>query len=141
MAPGPAYLSTPLRVRWNDCDPAGIIFFARYFEMAEAAALHLARAIALPRDAMLPPGLLALAVTRAEAEFLAPALLDDEIDLRTRVRRVAESEVDLDHEFRRGGAVLARLTETRQLIHGPERVARAFTAGQAAALRRLAAQE
>ena len=29
-----------VRIEWGDCDPAGIVFFPRYFEMFDASTAH-----------------------------------------------------------------------------------------------------
>ena len=42
-----------LRIEWGDCDPAGIIFYPRYFEIFDASTAHLLEA-ALSRAALLP---------------------------------------------------------------------------------------
>jgi 4-hydroxybenzoyl-CoA thioesterase len=88
-------VSYPLR--FGHCDPAGIAFYPRYFELCDAAiedwtasvlgydrrTLHLDRKLGLP-------------TVKLEAEFAKPGRLGDPLDFAVRTRRVGNSSVDLD---------------------------------------------
>ena len=49
-------LSVRIRVGWGDCDPAGIVFYPRFYAWMDNASHVLAREMGIPRESMLPPG-------------------------------------------------------------------------------------
>jgi acyl-CoA thioester hydrolase len=105
---GSGWVSATDRVRWGDVDFAGIVrydAFARFYDLGEATLL---RAVGHPlretidRDGVLLP-------RRAfHAEFLAPARLDDPLEVRTSVSRVGTTSFTYRHEIlHAGGAACA----------------------------------
>src|SRR6476469_9355114 len=112
----PGYIAVETYVRWGDCDPAGIAFYPRFFEWMDQAPHLLARAMGVARDDMLPPRLLGFPLVGARAEFLAPARLDDRLEVRAWVTAVGRTSLALRHEIVRLGAeevLLARGREQR----------------------------
>ncbi len=95
------YLSVRVQVAWGDCDPAGIVFYPRFFAWMDSVSHVLARAMGIPREAMLPPSadLVGFPIVRAEAQFVAPARLDDTLEVRTRVSRIGRSSLTLKHQI------------------------------------------
>lgn len=102
-------MSVPFRVRlplrFGHCDPAGIAYYPRYFELCDAAiedwtesalgvsrgTLHLELGLALPTVAL-------------HATFSAPSRLGDMLDIDISVRRVGKSSIDLGVEVTSGGS-------------------------------------
>jgi 4-hydroxybenzoyl-CoA thioesterase len=111
------YIAVRIRVRWGECDPAGIAFYPRFFEWMDTAAHALAREMGISREDMLPPTLLGLPLVSARAEFLAPALMEDTLEVRAWVTRVGRASLGLHHEIVRvgedGEQLLARGQEER----------------------------
>jgi acyl-CoA thioesterase FadM len=77
----------------------------------------------IAREAMLPPGpqMLGFPVVGSQAEFLQPARMDDQLEVRTWVARVGRSSLSLRHEIVRlepdgAEAVLVRGREDRVFI-------------------------
>jgi 4-hydroxybenzoyl-CoA thioesterase len=111
-----SHIAVAVRVRWADCDPAGIVFYPRFFEWMDLAAHALTREMGVSARDMLPPSLLGLPVVAAEAEFLAPARLEDVLEVRTTVTRIGRTSIGIRHEIVRLGdppAVLVRGREER----------------------------
>jgi 4-hydroxybenzoyl-CoA thioesterase len=94
-------LSVRVQVGWGDCDPAGIVFYPRFYAWMDNASHALARAMGIPREAMLPPGseLLGLPVVGTQAQYLTPARMDDVLEVRTWVARVGRTSLSLRHEI------------------------------------------
>ena len=102
------------RVRFADCDAAGIVFFPRYFEMLNGVVedwfagpldlsfreLHLERNLSVPTAAI-------------ETRFLAPSRLEDDLDFTLAVTRLGGASCDLRHQMFAGDQL--RL-EARQTI-------------------------
>src|SRR4051794_28189504 len=101
--PEPRYVAVRTCVRWGDCDPAGIAFYPRFFEWMDQASHVLARAMGVTRDDVLPPSLLGFPLVSARADFLAPARLDDQIEVRAWVTEVGRTSLGLRHEVVRLG--------------------------------------
>jgi 4-hydroxybenzoyl-CoA thioesterase len=140
-------LSVRVQVGWGDCDPAGIVFYPRFYAWMDSASHALARAMGIRREAMLPPGseLLGLPVVGTQAQFVTPARMDDLLEVRTWVARVGRTSLSLRHEIVRiepGGAEtpVAHGREDRVFIaNGPAGLqSRALTAEMREALARFA---
>jgi 4-hydroxybenzoyl-CoA thioesterase len=100
-AAGRSSLSVRVQVGWGDCDPAGIVFYPRFYAWMDNVSHVLARAMGIPRESMIPPSsaMLGFPVVATQAEYLAPARMDDILDVRTWVVRVGRSSLSLRHEI------------------------------------------
>jgi 4-hydroxybenzoyl-CoA thioesterase len=97
------YLSVRVQVGWGDCDPAGIVFYPRFYAWMDTVSHVLAREMGIPRESMLPPGLdmLGFPVVGTQAQYITPARMDDVLEVRTWVARVGRSSLSLRHEILR----------------------------------------
>ncbi len=142
---GSRWVSTRTTVRWGDCDPAGIAFYPHFFEWMDQVSHLLAREMGVSADDMLAPSSIGFPLVGAQAEFLAPARLDDELEIRAWVTGLGRSSLELRHEIVRLGdseVLLARGRETRVLVQrdgGGEMRARPLTARMRSTLERYAA--
>ncbi len=84
----------PLRVEFNHCDPAGIVFYPRYFEMLNSTVENFFRnEVNYPFEAMMAAGE-GVPTARTEVNFHAPSRLGEMLDWRLTVRRVGRAAVD-----------------------------------------------
>jgi 4-hydroxybenzoyl-CoA thioesterase len=141
------YLSVRVHVGWGDCDPAGIVFYPRFYAWMDMVSHVLAREMGIPRESMIPPGthLLGFPVVGTQADFITPARMDDVLEVRTWVARVGRSSLSLRHEIIRieaDGAqtLVARGREDRVfIVQVPAGLrARQLTPAMRAALARFA---
>jgi YbgC/YbaW family acyl-CoA thioester hydrolase len=118
VPPDGNFLSVRVQVGWGDCDPAGIVFYPRFYAWMDMASHALAREMGIPREAMLPPAtdLLGFPVVGTQAQYVTPARMDDVLEVRTWVARVGRSSLSLRHEIWR---VEADGSETA-IAHGRE---------------------
>ena len=95
-----------IRVQWGDCDPAGIVFYPRYFEWFDAGTILLfEKATGLTKIKMLEKyGGAGLALIEAGAKFAAPSQYGDDIEIETRVKEFGRSSFSMVHRVSRGGA-------------------------------------
>ena len=122
------YLSVRVQVGWGDCDPAGIVFYPRFYAWMDTVSHVLAREMGIPRESMIPPcsDMLGFPVVGTQAQYLTPARMDDVLEVRTWVARVGRSSLSLRHEIVRletDGSMtpIARGREDRVFItQGPE---------------------
>jgi 4-hydroxybenzoyl-CoA thioesterase len=121
-------LAVRVQVGWGDCDPAGIVFYPRFYGWMDNVSHVLAREMGIPREAMIPPGadMLGFPVVRTQAEYLAPARMDDVLEVRTWVSRFGRTSLSLRHEIVRIETdaletLIVRGREDRVFIsHGPD---------------------
>ena len=105
--------TTERRVRFADCDAAGIVFFPRYFEMLNGVVedwfagplqvsfreLHVNRKVSVPTAAV-------------EARFIAPSRLEDELTFALTVTRLGRSSCSLRHRISAGGTLRFEASQT-----------------------------
>jgi acyl-CoA thioester hydrolase len=101
--------SYPLRVRYGECDPQGIVFNANYLLYCDVAFTELWREAVGPWQEMVERGYDAV-VADAQLRFRAPARFDDELALVARIARLGNTAITTDIDVRRDGEVLV---ETR----------------------------
>jgi len=97
------YLSVRVQVGWGDCDPAGIVFYPRFYAWMDTVSHVLAREMGVARESMLPPSvdLLGFPVVGTQAQYLTPARMDDTLEVRAWVARVGRTSLSLRHEILR----------------------------------------
>ncbi len=82
-----------LSVQWADVDYAGIMYFAAYSRFAEYAEMRFFGDLGFPYDTVFAEYEFWLPRVRVEAEYFAPALMNDWLRMRTHVERVGASSV------------------------------------------------
>ena len=101
MPPEGFRIKESYRVRYDDTDIRGLIHHARYADYFTGARVAYFRALGVQ-----PTELLAMpihpAVVHLEVDFRAPARLDDQLDVWTRVARVGETSLSFVYEVRNG---------------------------------------
>ncbi|MCG7493217.1 tol-pal system-associated acyl-CoA thioesterase [Thalassobius sp. Cn5-15] len=85
----------PVRVYYEDTDMAGIVYYANYLKFIERGRSEWVREIGIDQNAMKAEGFV-FAVRRVEADYLAPAKLDDELIVTTEVAQVTGARLVMD---------------------------------------------
>ena len=95
------YLSVRVQVGWGDCDPAGIVFYPRFYAWMDTVSRVLAREMGISRESMIPPSsdMFGFPVVGTQAQYMTPARMDDVLEVRTWVARVGRSSLSLRHEI------------------------------------------
>ena len=108
--------SVDRRVRFADCDAAGIVFFPRYFEMLNGVVedwfagplgvsfreLHMERHVSVPTAAV-------------EACFIAPSRLEDNLTFSLTVTKLGGASCGLRHRSSAEGQL--RFEATQTIVH------------------------
>jgi len=97
----------PLRVYHEDTDAGGIVYYANYLKFAERARTEMMRGAGISHVTLLAEHDAAFIVRRCTVDYRQPARLDDEIEVRTTIGRVAGAHIDAEHRVVREGALLA----------------------------------
>ncbi len=94
----------PVEVRFGDCDPAGIIYFPRFFALFHDAMETWFPARLGMRYAELVVGRkIGFPAVHTEADFSAPCALGEAIAIELRVARLGRSSIDLRYVVRGAG--------------------------------------
>jgi len=104
-----------LTVAWGDCDPAGIVFNPRFFEMFDASSWLLFEAAlgVEAHDLTRSYGIVGIALVDAKANFLKPAKFGDTVEIASRVAEFRRSSFDVEHKLTLDGALCVEGSETR----------------------------
>lgn len=101
-------------IEWGDCDPAGIVFYPRYFAWFDACTAGLFAAAGLPKPAMIAKyNLLGIPMVDTRARFLVPSKFGDEVSIISSITEFRRSSFDVRHQLMRGETLAVEGFETR----------------------------
>jgi 4-hydroxybenzoyl-CoA thioesterase len=101
-------------VEWGDCDPAGIVYFPRFFEYFDAATNALFESAGFPKAAMFEHyGLLGIPLVEASAQFYVPASFGERVTIETRIVEWGTSSFRVEHRLYKGEVLAAEGREKR----------------------------
>jgi acyl-CoA thioester hydrolase len=101
---------TRLRVRYAETDQMGVVYYANYLVWMEVGRVEYCRAAGFDYRAMEKDDGILLTVAEANCRYLAPALYDDEVTVKTWIERAGPRLVRFAYEMSRlsDGMTLAR---------------------------------
>ncbi len=114
----------PVRVYWEDTDGSGIVYHASYLRFAERARTEMLRLAGTQQGVLLGQEGIAFPVRRCEVDFLQPAVIDDHLEVLTRVGRVGGASIHLLQTIVRGPQTLVRMAVRVACIDRTRRPAR-----------------
>jgi len=103
-----------VRIEWGDCDPAGIIFYPRYFEIFDAStALLFERALGMTKLSMFKNFEFAgIPLVRTRARFLKPTRFGDDVTIRSTIE-FGSSSFEVEHQLSLNGDTCVECSERR----------------------------
>jgi 4-hydroxybenzoyl-CoA thioesterase len=103
-----------VRIEWGDCDPAGIIFYPRYFEIFDASTAALfEHALGMTKFEMFKALPFAgFPLVRTHARFLKPTRFGDDVRVETGIT-FGRSSFEIEHKLSLKRELCAECTETR----------------------------
>ncbi len=104
-----------VRIEWGDCDPAGIIFYPRYFAIFDTSTTMLIeRAAGMKKIEYLKAYAIAgHPVVETRARFRLPTRFGDEVSIESAVVACGRSSIKIEHRLTLAGALAAEGWETR----------------------------
>jgi 4-hydroxybenzoyl-CoA thioesterase len=104
-----------IRVQWGDCDPAGIVFYPRYFEWFDASTILLfEKATGLIKKTMLEKYQGAgIALLEARAVFKIASHYGEDLEIESTVSEFRRSSFFVQHKVTKAGALALEGFETR----------------------------
>jgi 4-hydroxybenzoyl-CoA thioesterase len=103
------------RIEWGDCDPAGIIFYIRYFDIFDVSTtMLLERALGMKKIEYLKAyNFLGHPLAETRAKFRLPTRYGDEVSVETTLVACGRSSFTLEHRLTHAGALAVEGSETR----------------------------
>jgi 4-hydroxybenzoyl-CoA thioesterase len=107
--------SREVRIVWGDCDPAGIVFYPRYFEMFDESTTKLfERALGMTKYQFIQHFAFAgYPMVDTRARFLLPNRFGDDVVIETTVAKFGRSSFDVLHRILKNGELSVEGFETR----------------------------
>jgi 4-hydroxybenzoyl-CoA thioesterase len=107
--------SRTLRIEWSDCDPAGIVFYPRFFSMFDTSTTMLfEKALGMTgAEIYRHYNVIGYPIVGIEARFLFPIGYRDEVTIETTVADIRRSSFDMRHSLLKAGALAVEALEKR----------------------------
>src|SRR5258707_13849888 len=104
-----------VRIEWGDCDPAGIIYYPRYFAIFDASTSALIeRALGMRKsDYLKAYDFAGHPLVNAHSRFLIATRFGDEVMIETAVTALRRSSFNVHHRLFKDGALAVEGFETR----------------------------
>lgn len=103
-----------IRVEWGDCDPAGIVYYPRFFEYFDSCTNALFEKAGFRKPELLKKyGLLGIPMIDTRAQFYAPASFGETVVVESRITDWGRSSFQVEHKLYKGERLAAEGTEKR----------------------------
>jgi len=104
-----------VRIVWGDCDPAGIVFYPRYFEMFDTSTTALfERALGMTKFQFVKAyDSVGYPMVDTRARFLLPTRYGDDVVIETEILEIKRSSFEIRHRLTKDGALAVEGFETR----------------------------
>ena len=102
-------------VEWGECDPAGIVFFPRYFAMFDSSTTYLfEKALGMTKFQFLKNyDFVGYPMVDTRAKFYIPGVFGDDVEIQTEVTEVKRSSFSIEHRILKDGLLAVEGWETR----------------------------
>jgi len=103
-----------IHMEWGDCDPAGIVYYPRYFAYFDNCTAALFEAAGLPKHEMLKTyGIIGIPMVDTRARFIAPSRFGDDVVVESLIAEWHRSSFDVQHQLFKGDVLAVECFETR----------------------------
>lgn len=103
-----------VRIEWGDCDPAGIVYFPRYFEMFDAATAALFESVGYKKPLLLETfGIIGFPAVNVSSTFSMPCSFGDDVVIESAIVEWGRSSFKVRHRLLKADALAVEGWETR----------------------------
>lgn len=108
-------IARPYRIEWQDCDPAGIVYFPRYFAIFDTSTTTLfEKALGMKkRDFIKHYGFAGYPMVDARATFHIPGVFGDDVEIHTAITKLGKSSISIEHHLMKDGELAVQGWEKR----------------------------
>ena len=86
----------PYPIEFNHCDPAGIVFYPRYFEMTNHVCENFFRDVAGRSYGQMMASQTGVPMVHIEVDFRAVSYLDDVLDVTLEIKKIGRSSITVE---------------------------------------------
>jgi 4-hydroxybenzoyl-CoA thioesterase len=103
------------RIHWGDCDPAGIIYYPRYFEIFDrCTTMMLEQALGMKKIEFLSAyDFSGYPMVETRGRFLLPTRYGDDIVVESSIARLGRSSFEVQHRLTKDGKLAVEGSEVR----------------------------
>jgi 4-hydroxybenzoyl-CoA thioesterase len=107
--------SRRVTIEWGDCDPAGIVYYPRYFQMFDTSTAELFRAAlgCTKLEMMRRFDFAGFPMVDTGARFSMPSRFGDEVTIESRIVRLGRSSFGVEHRLMRRSQIAIEAHEKR----------------------------
>lgn len=104
-----------VRITWGDCDPAGIVYYPRYFEMFDESTVQLfERALGMTKyQSQKAFDFAGYPMVDTRAKFSIPNRYGDDVEIESTIAEFRRSSFDIQHRMLKNGQLSVECSETR----------------------------
>ena len=103
---------TPVRVYYEDTDAGGIVYHSNFLKFAERARCELLRHLDMECSTITETIGILFVLKHADIEYIKPAMLDDLLEVQTRVASMRNTSFQMLQTVHKDGAEICRMTIT-----------------------------
>ena len=96
----------PVRVYYEDTDAGGVVYYANYLKFCERARTEWLRTLGVSQQALIDEQGLGFVVRSVQADYRAPARLDDALEVITQVAMLRRASILFEQQVMRGQELL-----------------------------------
>lgn len=112
--------TTQVQIRWSDVDPAGIVFYPRFFEWYDLGCEALFASLGMPWPEAFPRyGIVGVPIVESGSRFASPARYGDVLMIRSTVAWVKTKTFRMEHAISVGDRLCAEGFEVRAWVARP----------------------
>lgn len=123
------------RVYYEDTDSGGVVYYANFLKFAERGRTELLRTAGFENSLLGSVDGVVFVVRRVVADYLKPGRLDDLLTVRTTIRAMGATSLEMDQSVFRHNDLLCKMgvtlvcvgRETLRPVRLPKRIKGAFT--------------
>ena len=113
--------ATQVQVRWSDVDPAGIVYYPRFFQWYDLGCEELFLALGLPWPEAFPRyDIVGVPIVESGSRFLSPVRYGDLLTIRSKVAWVRQKTFRMEHEISVDARLCALGFEVRAWVGRPK---------------------
>jgi 4-hydroxybenzoyl-CoA thioesterase len=103
-----------LHIQWGDCDPAGIVYFPRYYEYFDACTNALFERVGLAKHEMIEKyKILGIPLVETRARYLVPSTFGDTVTVESSITEWGRSSFSVEHKLFKGETLAVEGFEKR----------------------------
>ena len=91
----------PVRVYWEDTDAGGVVYYANYLKFCERARSEWLRSLGVHQQELAEREGVQFVVSEAQIRYVAPARLDDALDVGVTCLKAGGVSIELQQDVRR----------------------------------------